>query len=120
MNAESKNSPCVSLVPCPAEPAITGERVFREACLWVVQELAGSLLCQALAEVSTDHGFFFPACFLVVNSGFTLLAGFWLSEKILKASKTCLSSLIIGNGVAVCIPSKRGFAQMLLDTHVYL
>lgn len=58
MNAASKNSPCLTrFVPCPAEPAITGERVFRETCLWVVQELAGSLLCQALAGVSTGHGF---------------------------------------------------------------
>lgn len=52
---------CVSLkrfVPCPAEQAITGERVFRETCSRVAQELAGSLLRGALACLSTGDGFF--------------------------------------------------------------
>lgn len=52
-----KIAPVSLFVPCPAEPAITGERVCRETWLWVVQELAGSLLCRALTGLST--GFFF-------------------------------------------------------------
>lgn len=81
----SKNSPCLTLRALPSTASnYRGTFLQGNFLVWVVQELAGSLLCQALTGLSTGHGFFSPSlkqhlgsCFLGVNSGFTLLAALW-------------------------------------------